>query len=45
MNRGTVTERKAAIETLIHEVPLTPQGAVPVFKVPLRHDDAPTRNG
>ena len=34
MNRGTVTECKAAIETLIHEVQLTPQGAVPVFKIP-----------
>ena len=34
MNRGTVTERKAAIETLSHEVQLTPQGAVPVFKIP-----------
>ncbi len=34
MNSGTTTERKAAIETLIHEVRLTPQGAVPVFKIP-----------
>jgi hypothetical protein len=33
MNRGTVTERKAAIETLIDEVQLTPRGAVPVFKI------------
>ena len=33
MTSGTVTERKAAIETLIHEVQLTPQGAIPVFKI------------
>lgn len=33
-NRGSVIERKAAIETLVHEVQLPPRGAVPVFKIP-----------
>jgi hypothetical protein len=34
MTKGTPTERKAAIETLIHEVQLTDQGARPMFKIP-----------
>jgi len=34
MTSGTPTERKAATETLIHEVQLTDQGVIPVFKIP-----------
>lgn len=34
MTSGTPTERKAAIETLIHEIQLTDQGVIPVFKIP-----------
>jgi site-specific DNA recombinase len=31
---GTTAQRKAAIETLIHEIRITEQGAIPVFKIP-----------
>ncbi|MBO0885680.1 MAG: hypothetical protein J2P17_36165, partial [Mycobacterium sp.] len=34
MAGGTPTECKAAIEALIHEVQLTDQGVIPVFKIP-----------
>ena len=45
MSSGTTTERKAAIETLIHEVRLTAQGAVPVFKIPTETTMPPPEPG
>jgi site-specific DNA recombinase len=43
MISGTATERKAAVETLIHEVQLTDQGVIPVFKIP--SNDTPLPDG
>jgi site-specific DNA recombinase len=31
---GTTPERKAAIEALIHEIRITPEGLIPVFRIP-----------
>jgi site-specific DNA recombinase len=45
MTSGTPTERKAAIETLIHEVQLTDQGVIPVFKIPTNDTPLPNESG
>src|SRR6266511_2530507 len=45
MTSGTATERKAAIETLIHEVQLTDQGVIPVFKIPNDQTPLPDESG
>jgi site-specific DNA recombinase len=45
MTSGTPTECKAAIETLIHEVQLTDQGVIPVFKIPTDETPLPNGNG
>jgi site-specific DNA recombinase len=44
MTSGTDTERKAAVEALVHEVQLTDQGVIPVFKIPT-DDNAPLPDG
>ena len=44
MTSGTPTERKAATETLIHEVQLTEQRVIPVFKIPTNETPLPDRS-
>jgi site-specific DNA recombinase len=35
IDAGTPAERKAVIEALIHQIHVTPEGLIPVFKIPL----------
>jgi site-specific DNA recombinase len=46
-SEGSATERKAAVEALIHEIRITEQGLIPVYRIPAPdspvpgHDDTP----
>src|SRR5258708_34395837 len=38
---GTPAERKAVVEALIHQIRVTPEGLIPVFKIPQPGTPAP----
>lgn len=40
ITHGTTAERKAAIEALIHEIKITTEGVIPVFKIPQPDPDS-----
>ena len=42
---GTSGERKRAIEALIHEIRITDQGIIPVFKIPSGEPTTPGTSG